>query len=463
MIEIVKGLNGLLTVKKDGVFLLSSYDPLKEINKFINNLQVKEDEFLILFGLGLGYLSKELSKRYKVYAFLPFPEEKEFLTENVLEINSYNILQIIEKELVNGKKPRLISLESYKKYFQNEYSEFEKMLILNTKLAVENIKVSSFFIKVWFFNFLRNIYIGLKRKYRFFVSVNEKTDKDVLICAAGPSLNENIDFIKDNRDKFIIISVLSAYKTLNYFGIKPDIIFVTDGGVANSFYFDDFPEGVVIFADIYSSSSFLSKVKNDVVFINFLDEIENPSFMLCDPSVSVSAGKWASKITNGKVIFSGFDLAYSKIYGSHSFPNSFTNPFFKKFNRFFRLENYLFGFLKRNDLHFSDKITNKQFQLLVENIKNEFKNFYCLPNKTGIEFLNPIDKINFNSSYYSLTTLSLSERKLEINKLLNKLEKKEEIDKILIKEKTKKIDIEQDKLYKKIQFLIDKIRRQIRD
>lgn len=324
------------------------------------------------------------------------------------------------------------------------------MIILNTRISIENIKVTSFFIKVWFFNFIRNIFLGLKRNYKFFEEVDHKTNKDILICASGPSLNENIDFIKTHRNKFILFSVLSAVKTLSYYNIKPDAIFITDGGVANSFYVEDLPSDVLIFADVYSSSSFLSKVQNEVVFFNFCDEIKNPTFMLTDPSVSISAARIASKITNGKVVFCGFDLAYSRVYGSHSFPNVFTSPFIKRFNRVYKIENHVFSFLKRNDLDFSDRITNNQFILVKKNIENEFKDFYFFPNNTGLIFLKEFNKFSNTSTPYIITKKFVSEKKDEIKNLLDILEREEIVNKILLKEKKKNISIEGNIIMKKL-------------
>ncbi len=463
MIQLVKSANGLFTVKKDGNFLLSSFDPLREIKRFIFNLEIKNDEFLILFGGGLGYLANELAKSHKIYVFLPFEEERNFLEDDIIEIKPSNILNIIEEEILQGKKPRIISLESYKKNFHNEYIEFEKMVISSTKIAIENIKVTTFFIKVWFFNFLRNILIGLKRNYKFLNETLKKTKKDILICASGPSLNENIDFIKFNRKKFILFAVLSATKTLSYYNITPDIIFITDGGVANSFYVEYLPDNVIVFANIYASSSFLSKIKNQVVFFNFIEEIENPTFMLTEPSVSITAAKVASKITDGKIVFCGFDLAYSKTYGSHSFPNVFTSPFLKKFNRLYKIENYLFSFLKRNDLDFSEKITNKQFILVKENIMNEFKNFYSLPNNTGLDFLKPFKNLSNYSTDYQLSIGSILEKKEHIINTLSRLTDSPIIEKLLFKEKIRNIGLESSNLKKKVQSIIDKIKIQNQD
>lgn len=50
-----------------------------------------------------------------------------------------------------------------------------------------------------------------------------------LVLAAGPSLKKNIDWVKENEDKFIIIAVSSALKTLHKHNIKPDIVTHIDG------------------------------------------------------------------------------------------------------------------------------------------------------------------------------------------------------------------------------------------
>lgn len=53
-------------------------------------------------------------------------------------------------------------------------------------------------------------------------------DKKVLFLAAGPSLLSNITFIKENKNKFVIVSVASALKRLEKEEIIPDIIISID-------------------------------------------------------------------------------------------------------------------------------------------------------------------------------------------------------------------------------------------
>ncbi|XPV52514.1 MAG: 6-hydroxymethylpterin diphosphokinase MptE-like protein [Halarcobacter ebronensis] len=57
---------------------------------------------------------------------------------------------------------------------------------------------------------------------------NQKLDifrkNKVLILAAGPSVKKNLDFIKENKDKFIIVAVYNIIPLLTDNDIIPDII-----------------------------------------------------------------------------------------------------------------------------------------------------------------------------------------------------------------------------------------------
>jgi len=55
-------------------------------------------------------------------------------------------------------------------------------------------------------------------------------DKPILLVASGPSLGNNIQWLKENKDKFIIIAVLSSIKTLHKHNIKPTILIHLDAG-----------------------------------------------------------------------------------------------------------------------------------------------------------------------------------------------------------------------------------------
>ncbi|MBU1659484.1 DUF115 domain-containing protein [bacterium] len=64
-------------------------------------------------------------------------------------------------------------------------------------------------------------------------------DKPVLLLAAGPSFQKNIEWIKNNHKKFIIIAVSATLNTLNKHNIKPDLITHLDGDDISAEHFRD--------------------------------------------------------------------------------------------------------------------------------------------------------------------------------------------------------------------------------
>lgn len=65
------------------------------------------------------------------------------------------------------------------------------------------------------------------------------TSKPVILLAAGPSFRKNIEFIKNNHQKFIIFAVSAVLKTLYQENIKPDIVIHVDGFEASLVHFND--------------------------------------------------------------------------------------------------------------------------------------------------------------------------------------------------------------------------------
>jgi len=65
------------------------------------------------------------------------------------------------------------------------------------------------------------------------------TNKPVLLLFSGPSTSKNIDWVVENRDRFIIVSALSTCRLLKRFNITPDIIIHIDPGENTSLLFED--------------------------------------------------------------------------------------------------------------------------------------------------------------------------------------------------------------------------------
>jgi hypothetical protein len=128
---------------------------------------------------------------------------------------------------------------SFKKFFTNEYKYNAAM-----KYYATNYNSEDYFDKVFNsiiensptgFNYIMSLFKQAKdsfhrvNNYKILTLLKENKlkyfdDKQVLFLGAGPSLDENIDWIKDNQNAFFIIAMGASYKKLIDNNIKIDLV-----------------------------------------------------------------------------------------------------------------------------------------------------------------------------------------------------------------------------------------------
>ncbi|MGJ0353045.1 DUF115 domain-containing protein [Aliarcobacter cryaerophilus] len=126
----------------------------------------------------------------------------------------------------------------------------------------------------------------LKEKYKFldFKKIKENSklfeNTPILYIASGPSLDDNIDWIRANQDKFFIVTIGSAYKKLLENGIKIGMITTLDEQeILAQIQFDDesvnkIDKDTIILASAITNEKVLKKFNSNnlffyEVFINF--------------------------------------------------------------------------------------------------------------------------------------------------------------------------------------------------
>ena len=104
-------------------------------------------------------------------------------------------------------------------------------------------------------------------------------EKPVLYVGAGPSLVSNIEWIRTNKNKFIIVAMGASYKKLLEYDIIPDIVSTLDPEfkILDEFHFDDeslekIPNSI-IFASTNTNDRILKKFNPENLY---LYEIINP-------------------------------------------------------------------------------------------------------------------------------------------------------------------------------------------
>ncbi len=405
MTAIGKAKNGSPTIIKDGSYLLSSYGPEHEIDRFVERQGETSGRFFILFGSALGYTANALEKKgvnkKDIFVFEPDPVCREFIANSprdyiILDKGRIDPGQF-ENRLIERKRPCILALESFIKSYPAEYSDFTSQISGSIGIAAENIKVSSFFSKVWFINFIRNLALFLCDENCYYIK-NLKTENrmPVLVSAAGPSLDKSLYNLRQRQGSLIIISVLPAVKTLLDNSIKPDFIVLSDGGVYNKLHWSGIPGGIPVLASIYSSSALLSSINNPRVFYDLEEGLKGMDFSLEYPSVAIDAGILANRITSGGVVFAGFDLAYSLKAGSHSRGNLIRERERTNSDRLLSFQSKTSSFLQRTGLSSAgtnkdEYFTSAQFLLVKELAEKMFAGNSFVAGGTDFLSLNSFD------------------------------------------------------------------------
>jgi hypothetical protein len=148
-----------------------------------------------------------------------------------------------------------------------------------------------------------------------------KTDKLIAVVGAGPSLDIYSDIIKDNRDKFFLISSGSALSSLVNLGITPDLHFELE--------FQNLATDLLKFVNTQkdlsnldlvctfeSNPGFQSLFRNSYMFIPETSELRNnfhENHILKRGGVTCTNGatSFITRLTNQDIHLFGLDFAYT--------------------------------------------------------------------------------------------------------------------------------------------------------
>lgn len=241
-IEIIKAKDNSYALKINNKFVYSKFYPLKDAEKFIeNNKQlILNKKHILMYGIGLGYHAKEILKR------MPLDSEL-FLFDLDIEIhdiaNKYKLLEEIKRD--NRVKIILSNNKEFYKEFTNKLSLVEDIIVYEPLLKVLEDKYNAFKEAIKSYKIAK---ISLE-KFQPIMEENEKENiknnyntigqflktfnlekKPIVIASAGPSLEKELDALKEKREHVKIFAVGRALDILMKNSIKPDIITILDPG-----------------------------------------------------------------------------------------------------------------------------------------------------------------------------------------------------------------------------------------
>jgi hypothetical protein len=206
------------------------------------------------------------------------------------------------------------------------YQEVRKYLHEATLIATQNLATLAEHAPIWQKHILKNLpYIisspGLKQLFEKFVGI------PAIIVAAGPSLDKNVDLLKEAKGKSIILCVDTALGTLVKHGISPDVVVAIDATEKNYKYYlkpIEIPEGTYLLTGPAVYPDALSLFTPNIFFSGFghpwLAWIEafigERGAIKLGGSVSTAGFDLAVRFGANPIIFIGQDLSFpdNKVY-----------------------------------------------------------------------------------------------------------------------------------------------------
>ena len=337
-------------VFKDGksIFLHSAYDPEKEANTLIKEIE-NDTDLIFIFGIGAGYLINAV-KKLNVNIAVIEPSIKFFnllidnfkldkiLEDNITFFIGGDDIEDIEKfiSIANTKKVKFFITRSYANLFGEEALFYQQKVLSIVDKKIININTISRFDKLWAYNIASNV-----AKISTHYGANKFFDKykniPAVIVSAGPSLEKNIRKLREMKNKALIIAVDTAMKPLFSHNISPHFVITIDPQKKNSKYFRnvDFKDSVLI-AESSVDKEAIDSFNGAIYFINsifplakyFMEELGNRGDITAGGSVSTAAYDFAIRIGANPIIMVGLDLSFpnyqTHIKGSYHEENFFT-------------------------------------------------------------------------------------------------------------------------------------------
>jgi len=239
-------------------------------NQYANkNTTMKKLYKFIFLGVGLGLHLTEVHKKLNSYTYFIIEDDLElfYLSLYVTDYEALTdngatlIFSIFDEDDIFRYKTELFLKEMpvynhFIKYFHLLSHKLDKLKIIHSVI------ISQEYLK-FPHSSVMHVYLRpldyLKEHYKY-VNLEELAKKEilkenpVLLLAAGPSLQKNIQWVEQHQDNFTIIAVTAAMGLLEKNNIKPDILVHVDGFIESMKHLENvqdinfFKDSIALFA-----------------------------------------------------------------------------------------------------------------------------------------------------------------------------------------------------------------------
>lgn len=212
-------------------YLHSNGNPWMEGMAFAEEYYEEEQSEYAILGFGMGYHVKELWEKGNYIRITVFETELEVLC---LALKYQNFAQMLSSGRVKiVYDPELQFMNRFLKEFRGNFLVYAPVLGYikqkGRREAAEEYFINLSSVKAQGAMLTENFQQNKKYFCRFVDGLKEKwKEKEIVIAAGGPSLDEDIDSLREIRKERILISVGTVFKKLLKNGIRPDYVIITD-------------------------------------------------------------------------------------------------------------------------------------------------------------------------------------------------------------------------------------------
>ncbi len=434
-IEFISSKNGSQTVKINGIFLHSAYNPQRESESFVNNLcfPIKPD-FIFITEPGISYTLPLIKQKYPFCKIITLRYNKAFESfnsdtyfsipvysaQNENELSNILLSNFTEIQIMSSV---FISWQPSEKNFQ-EQSSITWKAIQNTVTKARTLLITrGFFEKRWLINTCNFLKYGTN-----FVKINDsynndksldcstRTKKPVVIAGSGPSLKNAVEVLQKFRANYFLIGVSSAINALHHYNLTPDLYLSSDGGWYAGKHLSSLSKNkdipLALPAEAFCQKNLLTAKDTPILPLIYSDGLSRKltsfsgiNFFEAERNGTVTgtAFKFAQSILKDKTIpvfFCGLDLACQKGF-QHTSPNNIEKEKYFFQNRLNPLSKMTvpgeFGSesLKIYEDWFKNtKTVNKTYRIITK-AKNSLGNIKDI---TPDEFENLIKNMNYSAA-----------------------------------------------------------------
>lgn len=311
--------------EEGGRYFHSNYDPFSEASLLAREYYDADKEYYVIYGFGLGYHVKAL--------YTMNPDMHLDVLENDLGIIWQAFHAMDMTWLIENKNIRLIFDMDFSR-FARVMQEPEKMVFLihnpslkhianqQVKERMERFLTHEGSMRNYKEAFLKNSRENFKHYDASVDSLKKEfAGRDVIIVGAGPSLDKNVEFLKDKSENTVILATGTVLRKLLQLGIHIDYCIITDPKAVTYRQvegLEDCRVPLLLLSTAFRKIAMQYKGKKYLICQNGYEPAEEYAramgFDTYDTggSVATTAFDVAIRLKAGRIAFIGLDLAFPK-------------------------------------------------------------------------------------------------------------------------------------------------------